>query len=110
MIACARYCSVLFLRGYLEINFIIIVITPPPLTIGRSIFDETVAAYYYAHQVTRILHAHVREAQLFEGNLPRKKWIKRETISHKKLVNNNNNAYSSFVFFVDSHSREKEGL
>ena len=47
MIACARYCSVLFLRGYLEINFIIIIITPPPpppLTIGRSIFDETVAA------------------------------------------------------------------
>jgi hypothetical protein len=99
---------VLFLRGYLEINFIIIIITPPPLTIGRSIFDETVAAYYYAHQVTRILHAHVREAQLFEGNLPRKKWIK--AFAHKKLVNNNNNAYSSFVFFVDSHSREKEGL
>jgi hypothetical protein len=74
---------VLFLRGYLEINFIIIIITPPPLTIGRSIFDETVAAYYYAHQVTRILHAHVREAQLFEGNLPRKKWIK--AFAHKKI-------------------------
>ena len=110
MIACARYCSVLFLRGYLEINFIIIIITPPPLTIGRSIFDETVAAYYYAHQVTRFLHAHVREAQLFEGKSPSKEGIL-ETISHKKLVNNNNNnAYSSFVFFVDSHSREKEGL
>jgi hypothetical protein len=52
----------------------------------------------------------VREAQLFEGNLPRKKWIKQSAFAHKKLVNNNNNAYSSFVFFVDSHSREKEGL
>jgi hypothetical protein len=53
----------------------------------------------------------VREAQLFEGNLS-KEVDKRETISHTKLVNNNNNnnAYSSFVFFVDSHSREKEGL
>jgi len=36
---------------------------------------------------------------------------KASAFAHKKLVNNNNNnAYSSFVFFVDSHSREKEGL
>ena len=41
--------------------------------------------------------------------ISRKKRIKQETVSHKKLVNNNN-AFPSFVFFVDSHSREKEGL